>query len=265
MTDDRLLFKLSDGIAILTLNRPEMMNAFEDGMREALFQRLEACADDPAVRCVVITGAGRAFSAGGDIASMAQLQVQNDLSVVEARMAIAGQVIQQIRRMPQPVLAAVNGAAAGGGMNLALACDMRIASDKAVFAESFVKIGLVPDWGGFDFLTKLIGTAKAMELMMLGDRIDAAEALRLGLVNRVVADDGFREETANLARRLADGPPATLAAIKEGVYRGVDSSLPETLSYEYKTQRHLFLAADAREGMQAFLEKRPAKYGNRDE
>ena len=265
MTDDRLLFQLSDGIAILTLNRPEVMNAFEDGMREALFQRLEACADDPAVRCVVITGAGRAFSAGGDIASMAQLQAQNDLLVVEARMAIAGQVIQQIRRMPQPVLAAVNGAAAGGGMNLALACDMRIASDKAVFAESFVKIGLVPDWGGFDFLTKLIGTAKAMELMMLGDRIDAAEALRLGLVNRVVADEGFREETANLARRLADGPPATLAAIKEGVYRGVGSSLPETLSYEYNTQRHLFLSDNAREGMQAFLEKRPAKYGNRDE
>ncbi len=265
MTDDRLLFELSDGIAILTLNRPGVMNAFEDGMREALFERLEACGDDPAVRCVVITGAGRAFAAGGDIASMAQLQAQNDLSVVEARMAIAGQVIQQIRRMPQPVLAAINGAAAGGGMNLALASDMRIASDKAIFAESFVKIGLVPDWGGFDFLTKLIGTAKAMELMMLGDRIDAAEALRLGLVNRVVPDDSFREETAKLARRLADGPPATLAAIKEGVYRGVDSSLPETLSFEYKTQRRLFLADDAREGMQAFLEKRPAKYGNRDE
>ena len=165
MTDDRLLFELSDGIAILTLNRPEVMNAFEDGMREALFERLEACADDSAVRCVVITGAGRAFSAGGDIASMAQLQAENDLSVVEARMAIAGQVIQQIRRMPQPVLAAINGAAAGGGMNLALACDMRIASDKAVFAESFVKIGLVPDWGGFDFLTKLIGTARQITPM----------------------------------------------------------------------------------------------------
>ena len=192
MTDDRLLFELSDGIVILTLNRPGVMNAFEDGMREALFQRLEACADDPAVRCVVITGAGRAFSAGGDIASMAQLQAQNDLSVVEARMAIAGQVIQQIRRMPQPVLAAVNGAAAGGGMNLALACDMRIASDKAVFAESFVKIGLVPDWCGFDFLTKLIGTAKAMELMMLGDRIDAAEALRLGLVNLLLTSKGVK-------------------------------------------------------------------------
>jgi 2-(1,2-epoxy-1,2-dihydrophenyl)acetyl-CoA isomerase len=264
MSDDRLLFEASDGVAILTLNRPEVMNAFEDGMREALFDQLEACAADPNIRAIVITGAGKAFCAGGDIASMAKLQEDNDVSIVETRMNIAGQVIQQIRRMPQPVLAAINGAAAGGGMNLALACDLRIASDRAVFAESFVKIGLVPDWGGFDFLTKLVGTSKAMELMMLGDRIDAAEAHRLGLVNRVVPDAEFRDEAAKLARRLADGPPETLAAIKEGVYRGVDSSLPETLAYEYKTQRRLFLRDDAREGMKAFLEKRPAVYGNRD-
>lgn len=265
MTDDRLLYEAADGVAILTLNRPEVMNAFEDGMREAMFEQLEACGEDPEIRAVVITGAGKAFSAGGDIASMAKLQDDNDLSVVEARMSIAGQVIQKIRSIPQPVLAAINGAAAGGGMNLALACDMRIASDRAVFAESFVKIGLVPDWGGFDFLTKLIGTAKAMELMMLGDRIDAAEALRLGLVNRVVPDAEFRDEAAKLARRLADGPPETLAAIKQGVYRGAESSLPETLAYEYATQRRLFLRNDAREGMKAFLEKRPPVYGKRDD
>ena len=263
MTDDRLLFEVSDGVAILTLNRPAVMNAFQDGMREALFERLEECANDQAVRCIVITGAGPAFSAGGDIASMARLQKENDLSIVEARMNIAGQVIQQIRRMPQPVLAAINGAAAGAGMNLALACDMRIASDKAVFVESFVKIGLIPDWGGFDFLTKLVGTSKAMELMMLGDRIDASEAHQLGLVNRVVPDETFRDEAAKLARRLADGPAETLSAIKEGVYRGAESTLPETLSYEYKTQRRLFLREDAREGMKAFLEKRSAVYGNR--
>ena len=179
-------------------------------------------------------------------------------------MNIAGQVIQQIRRMPQPVLAAINGPAAGGGMNLALACDMRIASDKAVFSESFVKIGLIPDWGGLDFLSKLVGTAKAMELMMLGDRIDTAEAQRLGLVNQVVTHESFWDAVKNLARRLADGPPETLAAIKEGIYRGVESTLPETLSYEYKTQRRLFLRDDAREGMKAFLEKRPAIFGKQD-
>tara|TARA_B100000676_G_scaffold305409_1_gene359565 strand:+ start:8404 stop:9246 length:843 start_codon:yes stop_codon:yes gene_type:complete len=265
MAEDRLLFELSDGIAILTLNRPEVMNAFEDGMREALFGRLEECEHNRDVRCIVITGAGSAFSAGGDIASMAKLQENNNLSIVEARMNIAGQVIQQIRRMPQPVLAAINGPAAGGGMNLALACDMRIASDKAVFAESFVKIGLIPDWGGLDFLSKLVGTAKAMELMMLGDRIDTAEAHRLGLVNQMVTHDSFWDAVKKLARRLANGPPETLAAIKEGVYRSIESTLPETLSYEYKTQRRLFLSDDAREGMRAFLEKRPATFGKLDD
>ena len=263
MTDDRLLFELSEGVAILTLNRPEVMNAFEDGMREALLERLEECAKDPAARCIVLTGAGRAFSAGGDITSMAKLQKENNLSIVETRMKLASRVVQHIRRMPQPVLAAINGAAAGGGMNLALACDMRIASDKAVFAQSFVKIGLVPDWGGFDFLTKLVGTSKAMELMMLGDRIDATEAHRLGIVNRVVPENAFRDETKNFARCLANGPPETLSAIKVGIYQGMESTLPETLSYEYETQRRLFLRDDAREGMKAFLEKRSAVYGDR--
>ena len=164
MSDDRLLFELSDGIAILTLNRPEVMNAFEDGMREALFERLEECAENRDVRCVVITGAGRAFSAGGDIASMAKLQEENDLSVVEARMSIAGQVIQQIRRMPQPVLAAINGAAAGGGMNLALACDMRIASDRAKFGVTFLKLGIIPGDGGTWILPRIIGEARAAEV-----------------------------------------------------------------------------------------------------
>jgi len=262
MPDSRLLYELSDGVAILTLNRPDVLNAFEDGMREALFARLEECANNQSVGCIVITGAGRSFSAGGDIASMAKLQEENDLSIIQARLDIAGEVIQQIRRMPQPVLAAINGPAAGGGMNLALACDMRIASDKAVFVESFVKIGLIPDWGGFDFLTKLVGTSKAMELMMLGDRIDASAALQLGLVNRVVEDKIFRDEASKLARRLADGPREALSAIKEGVYRGANSTLLETLSYESKTQRRLFLRGDAREGMKAFLEKRPAVYGN---
>lgn len=263
MRDDRIKFETLNGIATLTLNRPDVMNAFEDGMREILFERLEEYADDQAVRCIVITGAGQAFCAGGDIASMAKLQEENDLSIVEARINVAGQVIQKIRRMPQPVVAAINGAAAGGGMNLALACDMRIASHKAVFAQSFVKIGLIPDWGGFEFLTKLVGTSKAIELMMLGDRINASEAHQLGLINRVVPDRIFQDEVTKLARRLADGPPETLSAIKEGVYRSAERTLPETLSYENKTQRRLFLRDDAREGMKAFLEKRSPVFGNR--
>ncbi len=261
MNEQKILIAVDDGVATITLNRPKVMNAFEDSMRERLFECLENFAADRTVRCVVITGAGKAFCAGGDIASMAALQEANDTAVVEGRMAIAGQIVQLLRRMPQPVIAAVNGAAAGGGMNLALACDIRLGSDRALFAESFVKIGLIPDWGGFAFLTRLVGTAKAMELMMTGERVDAAESLRLGLFNRVFPADSFTDEVAGFARRLAAGPPETLAGIKKGVYLGADRSLTDALAYEYRTQRTVFLSDDAREGMRAFVDKRPPKFG----
>ncbi len=264
MNDQRLIVAVENGVGTITLNRPEAMNAFGDGMREKLLETLESFADDSAVRCVVITGAGKAFCAGGDIASMADLQDANDTAVVEARMTMAAHVVQTIRRMPQPVIAAVNGAAAGGGMNLALACDIRLASDRAIFAESFVKIGLVPDWGGFSLLPQLVGTAKAMELMMLGDRIDATEASRLGILNHVYPHDEFEEEVARFAMRLASGPPTTLARIKEGVYLGARVSMAEGFAYEYQTQRQVFLADDAREGMRAFLEKRAPVFGGRE-
>lgn len=261
MNEQRLLIDVTDGVATITLNRPEAMNAFGDGMRERLLESLESFASDPAVRCVVITGAGKAFCAGGDIVSMATLQDNNDTGVVEDRMTQAARVIQTMRSMAQPVLAAINGAAAGGGMNLALACDIRLASDRAIFAESFVKIGLVPDWGGFSFLPQLVGTAKAMELMMLGDRFDAAEAMRLGLLNHVYPHDDFAGEVAKVARRLASGPPETLARIKQGVYLGAKESLADGLAYEYRVQRQVFLSDDAREGMRAFIEKRPPAFG----
>lgn len=264
MNEQRILTDIDSGIATITLNRPKAMNAFEDGMRETLLERLEAFSDDSAVRCVVITGAGKAFCAGGDIVSMAALQDNNDTAVVEERMTLAARVVQTIKGMRQPVVAAVNGAAAGGGMNLALACDMRIASDKAIFAESFVKIGLIPDWGGFSLLPQLVGTAKAMELMMLGDRIEAADALRLGLLNHVFPHDEFADGVAKFTRRLASGPPETLARIKEGVYLGARESLADGLAYEYRTQRQIFLSDNAREGMRAFVEKRPPEFASGD-
>ena len=259
--EPQILTNIEDGVATLTLNRPDVMNAFADGMREELFDRLENFAEDADVRCIVITGAGKAFCAGGDIASMADLQAENDTSVVEGRMTVAGKIIQFIRRMPQPVVAAINGAAAGGGMNLALACDIRLGSENALFAESFVKIGLIPDWGGFAFLTRLVGTAKAMELMMSGDRIRAEEAHRLGLLNQLYPADRFQEEVKAFAGRLAAGPPETLAAIKRGVYEGVETSLAESLAYEFRTQRTIFLSDDAREGKRAIIDKRPPAFG----
>lgn len=262
MNEQRVLVSVENGVGTITLNRPEAMNAFAEGMRERLQETLESFVDDKAVRCVVITGAGKAFCAGGDIVSMAALQDDNDTGVIEDRMTRAARVIQTMRGMRKPVVAAINGAAAGGGMNLALACDMRLASDRAIFAESFVKIGLVPDWGGFSLLPQLVGTAKAMELMMLGDRFDAAEALRLGLLNHVYPHDDFAGEVAQFAQQLAAGPPETLARIKRGVYLGAQESLADGLAYEYKVQRQVFLSNDAREGMRAFIEKRPPAFNN---
>lgn len=261
MSTDRIVSQVSDRVALITLNRPEVLNAFEDTMREELLAALERAANDRTVRCVMITGAGRAFCAGGDIASMAALQADNNAGVIKERMAVGGKIIRLIRGMAKPVVAAVNGAAAGAGMNLALGCDLRLGADTARFAESFVKIGLIPDWAGFSSLPRLVGTAKALELMLTGERIDAAEALRLGLLNRVYPHRSFRTEALEFARRLAAGPPQTLAHIKRGVCLGASAGLEEILSYERDSQAELFLSADAREGMRAFLEKRPPAFG----
>ncbi len=261
MSESHVLTTVVDHIGILTLNRPDVMNAFSDTMRGQLLGQLEQFSTDRHIRCIIITGTGKAFCAGGDIASMAKLQDDHTTQVVEQRMVLGSQVVQLLRRMPQPIIAAVNGAAAGAGANLALSCDFRLGSDKALFSESFVKIGLVPDWGGFFFLSRLIGTAKAMELMMTGDRIKAEEALRLGLLNHVYPLEGFWEETLTFARTLATGPAETLARIKEGVYLGANASLEQALAYEYRAQKAAFLSDDAREGMRAFLDKRAPKFG----
>ncbi len=252
-----VLYEVTDRVGMITLNRPEVLNALGGTMREEILQALQHSEADPQVRCVMITGAGRAFCAGGDIANMVELQAQGNTAPMKERMAVGAKVLQQIRGMPKPVIAAINGAAAGAGMNLALACDIRWGSDKARFAESFVKIGLVPDWGGFYFLTRLVGTGRAMEMMMTGELINAEEALRLGIVNRIFPQEVFREEATNFVRRLAAGPATTLAQIKRGVYLGATGTLEEALEHEHQTQAELFLSPDAKEGTRAFLEKRP--------
>lgn len=261
MSASTLIYEVAHGVATLTLNRPEVMNAFGGDMREALYHRLCEAEADAGVRCVVITGAGKAFCAGGDVASMASLQDQDDVAPIRQRMLTGGEIVKFIHGMTKPVVAAVNGAAAGAGMNLALACDFRYAAASAKFAQSFVKIGLVPDWAGHYLLPRLVGTARAMELMMTGERIDAAEALRLGIVNRVFDDASFHADVRTRVRLLAEGPPEALALIKQGVQRGADASLPEVLAFELQAQSALFLSADAREGMRAFLEKRAPRFG----
>ncbi|MFT5172575.1 MAG: 2-(1,2-epoxy-1,2-dihydrophenyl)acetyl-CoA isomerase [Gammaproteobacteria bacterium] len=259
-----LLYETDDGVALITINRPKVMNAFSDEVRSALFETLSETAANGSIRCVVITGAGKAFSAGGDIANMVALQEADDARTIAARIEIAGKVMALIRSMPKPVIAAVNGAAAGGGMNLALGCDIRLGSTDAFFSEAFVKIGLIPDWGGFHALTRIVGTSKAMELMMSGDRVEADEAHRLGLIDQLFDASQFHERTMAYARRLATGPAQALAHIKEGVYLGASGAPADVVAYERSVQSELFLSSDAREGMRAFLQKRQPRFGGSD-
>ena len=262
MSDPQILFDVSDHIATITLNRPEAMNALAGDMREVILGHLEPCAAVPDVRCIVITGAGRAFCAGGDIAAMAAKQDIGDISEMGGTLVTVEAVVTLLRGIPKPVIAAVNGAAAGGGMNMALACDIRLGCEKTLFSESFVKIGLIPDWAGFGSLTELVGAAKAMELMMTGERIRAEEAHRLGLLNQLYPMDTFRDDVQAFAKTLASGPPQALAAIKRGVYAAANASLAEVLAFERKNQLELILSDDSREGMRAFLEKRAPKFGS---
>lgn len=249
-----------NGIVTITLNRPDKLNAFFGHMRRDLAEALEHAGSDRTVRVIVITGAGRAFCAGGDIGYMAELIERRDTEEFSRLLGSARRVVTAIRQMTKPVIAEVNGLASGAGCNLALACDLRIASTEASFSQSFVKIGLHPDWGGTYFLPHLVSPNKACEMFFLGEAIDAQEALRLGIVNRVVLPAALTDATRELAERLRDAPPMSIAAAKQAVYLSQSAELEEMLRYETEAQLRCFESDDGREGIRAFLEKRPPRF-----
>lgn len=251
------------GITTITLNRPEKLNALAGHMRRDLAEALEAAGSERNVRVVVITGAGRAFCAGGDVAAMAELIESQDAEEFSRLLGSARRVITAIRQMTKPVVASVNGPAFGAGCNLALACDLLIASTAATFSQSFAKVGLHPDWGGTYFLPRLVTPNKACELFFLGDAMNADEALQMGIVNRVVEPAEFEVETRKLAERLRDAPAIALAAAKQAVYMSQASELEEMLRYETEAQMRCFASHDGREGVRAYLEKRPPKFAGR--
>jgi len=250
----------AEGIATITLNRPERLNAFIGHMRRDLAEALEHAGSDRNVRVVIITGAGRGFCAGGDIAFMAELMQRRDAEEFSRILGAGRRVILAIRQMTKPVIGAINGPASGAGCNLALACDLRIATNTATFSQSFAKVGLHPDWGGTYFLPRMVTPNKACELFFLGDTIDAAEALRLGIVNQVVAPEGLGTATLQLAERLRAAPPIALAAAKHAVYMSQAAELDEMLRYETEAQLRCFDSDDGHEGVQAFLEKREPRF-----
>jgi 2-(1,2-epoxy-1,2-dihydrophenyl)acetyl-CoA isomerase len=251
------------GITTITLNRPEKLNALAGHMRRDLAEALESASSDRNVYVVVITGAGRAFCAGGDIAAMAELIERRDAEEFSRLLGSARRVVTSIRQMTKPVIASINGPASGAGCNLAFACDLRVASTNATFSQSFAKVGLHPDWGGTYFLPRLVTPNKACEMFFLGDSMDAEEAQRLGIVNRLVAPDELEAATRGLAERLRDAPPISIAAAKHAVYMSQAAELEEMLRYETEAQMRCFESLDGCEGVRAFLEKRAPKFTGR--
>ena len=249
-----------DAISTLTLNRPERLNALNSALCQALLDVLNGLAEDAAVRAVVLTGAGRGFCAGGDIDLLRKAREREDVTEVETLLKLGKQIILAIAMMPKPVIAAVNGPAAGAGVNLALACTTRIASEHASFTQSFAKVGLFPDFGATYFLPRLVGAAMASELMLSAETLTAADALRISLVSRVVPHDRLEEETALLAGRLAAAPPIVARGIKQTLCFNDREQLERALDEEIRWQVTCFRSQDCLEGLQAFFEKRPARF-----
>ncbi len=263
MTFERLLYETNDGIATITLNRPERLNAIDYALKDELLTVLDLVARDTDVRVAMLTGAGRAFCAGADIGYMKDLMQRNDTDAFRDLVEAGREVVTTIRTTSKPVVASLNGPAAGGGANMALACDLRIASEKASIGQTFNKIGLHPDWGGTYFLPRLVGSAKALELIFSGEMIGAEEGHRIGLFTTVVPHDRLEAETQQLARTLAQKPPLALALAKKAIYQSEGRDLSGMLDVELDHQLRCFSSEDATEGLNAFLEKRQPRFSGK--
>jgi enoyl-CoA hydratase/carnithine racemase len=257
---DLVLVEQSEGVRTLTLNRPHALNALTVPAMAALADRLEEAAADPAARAVVITGAGVAFSAGGDLAFLQELPNMSPARIRDAVYGTFQRVPRVIRGMEKPVIAAVNGAAVGAGCEIAVACDFRIASSLARFGEVWITLGCVPAMGGMFLLPRIVGLAKATELVMTGEIIDATEALRIGLVSRVVPPPDLSRAAFELAQRLARGPARALAAAKTALNRGLDSTFLAELETTLEQQTACFATRDFAEGVEALAAKRAPRF-----
>jgi 2-(1,2-epoxy-1,2-dihydrophenyl)acetyl-CoA isomerase len=247
-----ILFEIKNSIGFITLNRPDKFNSFNREMALLLQQALDKCKSDE-VRCVYITGNGKAFSAGQDIS---ELTGENKIEIKQILSEHYNPIVRRIRKLEKPVIAAVNGVAAGAGANIALCCDVVVAAQSAGFIQAFSKIGLIPDSGGTFFLPRLIGWQKASALAMLGDKVNAADAEKIGMIYKVFADDVFAEESKKIATTLSQMPTKGLAYTKQLLGMSFHSTLEEQLQEEDVFQQRAAVTEDYQEGIQAFLEKR---------
>jgi 2-(1,2-epoxy-1,2-dihydrophenyl)acetyl-CoA isomerase len=259
---ETVLYEKASGVATISLNRPRKLNAFDRTMHEELYGALGEAAEDDEVRCIVLRGEGRGFSAGADLAQIIE-NADGDPDLGEYLRGSYSRLVKRMVEIPKPIIAALHGPVYGAGMGLALACDLRIAAESAKFSVAFIKIGLMPDAGVTYFLPRVVGLGRAMEMSMLGDAVDADEALRIGLVGKVAADDSLAEESQALAEHLAALPTAALGRMKATLHASFEVDLETALEREAEGQTFCGYTQDHKEGVTAFFEKREAEFTGR--
>ncbi len=261
MVYEHIQYQISDHIATITLNRPDRLNALTSLMRKEFLDAMVLSDEDSDVRVIIITGAGRGFCSGGDLKAMNNASSSDRSNALSERVTpIRDKVVLAMRNANKPVIAAVNGAAAGAGMNIALACDIRIASNTARFGQTFSRRGLHPDWGGTYFLPRIVGMAKACELIWSGRMIDGAEALSLGIVSELTEPEKLMDRTLAMAKTFAEGPPIAIQLAKRAMYKAQNTDLREALEFETFAQNLAQGTDDAKEGIRAFVEKREPEF-----
>ena len=256
MTEEVIRTEQKGNIFYIILNRPGKLNSFIEPMRRQMSDIIKSLNFMEDVHVCIITGSGRGFCSGGDIKVMEEIIENDDYDRIQEFLEWGKSILFGIRDLPIPVIAAVNGPAAGAGMNLALACDLRIASDKATFGQTFINIGLHTDWGGSFFLPRLAGVSTALEMFWTGRIIDSSEAYRLGIVNKVVSHDVFNEEVEKFAQKIASHSKKVIALTKKGVYEGLTGDLELALEYEASAQAECIRSEEAKKGMNLFLKER---------
>jgi 2-(1,2-epoxy-1,2-dihydrophenyl)acetyl-CoA isomerase len=259
---ETIFFEKAGGVANIALNRPKKLNAFDDTMHDELHAALDEIAEDDEIRCIVVRGEGRGFSAGADLAQIVS-EADGDPDLGEYLRETYSRLVKRMVGMEKPLIAALHGPVYGAGVGLALACDLRIAAENTKFSVAFIKIGLMPDAGVTFLLPRVVGLGRAMEMSMLGDAVDAEEAHRIGLVNRVVAEDSLSEEAQNLAERLATMPTGALGKMKASLYASFETDLAIALEREAEGQTFCGYTHDHKEGVTAFFEKREARFVGR--
>jgi enoyl-CoA hydratase/carnithine racemase len=260
---ENLSFEVDQGVATITLDRPDKMNAFTEEMLEKWLAALEQCRTSQEVRVIVITGTGRAFTTGGDVGTFSEKASQTAASITSGLMQGSQRLPRKLAEIDKPLIAALNGFATGGGLDIALACDIRFAAESARFAETYARMGLIPGMGGAYLLPRLVGVAKALEMFWTGDWVDAREAERIGLVSKVFPDAELMEGTYAFARRIADGAPLAVQQIKRVMRLGLDRDFATALDIVAASMPIVRTSEDHKEAVSAFKEKRAPQFRGR--